>query len=201
MRDTRPEKILDTSVLAQLFTEARSQNGWLDRPVPDTLLTQLYDLTKMGPTSANCSPARFVFLRTAEGKEKLRPALSGANLDKTMSAPVTVIVAHDMAFFEKLPELFPHTDARPWFTGSEKMIFETAFRNGSLQGAYMMLAARALGLDCGPMSGFDAEKVDAAFFADTSWTVNFLCNLGYGDPDKVFDRLPRLAMDDACILA
>jgi 3-hydroxypropanoate dehydrogenase len=198
MLDRPFDEKLDENALAQLFTEARTQNGWQDRAVPDSLLEQLYDLVKMGPTSANCSPARFVFVRTPEGKEKLRPAMSGGNLEKTMAAPVTVIVAHDMEFYEKLPELFPHTDARPWFTGSQRMIEETAFRNGTLQGAYLILAARALGLDCGPMSGFDAEKVKEAFLAGTTWKVNFLCNLGYGDPAKVFDRLPRLAMQDAC---
>lgn len=201
MFDTPTGTTLDDATLAQLFTEARSHNGWLDRPVPDALLEQVYDLAKMGPTSANCSPARFVFVRTPEGKEKLRPALSGGNLDKTMAAPVTVIVAHDMAFYDKLPELFPHTDARPWFTGSQKTIDDTAFRNGTLQGAYLMLAARALGLDCGPMSGFDAAKVEEAFFGGLDWKANFLCNLGYGDRSKLFDRLPRLAMEDSAILA
>jgi 3-hydroxypropanoate dehydrogenase len=200
MRDLPFDQKLDADTLAQLFTDARTQNGWTDRPVPENLLRQLYELTKMGPTSANCSPARFVFVRTPEGKEKLRPALSGGNLDKTMAAPVTVIVAHDMEFYDKLPELFPHTDARPWFTGSQQMIHDTAFRNGTLQGAYLMLAARALGLDCGPMSGFDSGKIQETFLEGTAWKVNFLCNIGYGDPDKLFDRLPRLAMEDACKL-
>ena len=201
MKDAPYDAALSEDAIAQLFTAARTQNAWLDKPVPDAVLTRLYDLVKMGPTSANCFPARFVFVRTPEGKEKLRPALSRGNTDKTMSAPVTVIVAHDMKFYDKLPELFPHTDARPWFTGSDAMIHETAFRNGTLQGGYLIMAARALGLDCGPMSGFDPAKIDEAFLAGTSWTTNFLCNLGYGDPEKLFDRLPRLSMDDACLMA
>lgn len=198
MKDMEFDSTLDAGTLAQLFTEARSFNGWQDKPVPQDLLEQLYDLAKMGPTSANCSPARFIFVRSPEAKEKLRPALSSGNLKKTMSAPVTVIIAQDMKFYDKLPELFPHTDARSWFTGSEAAVRETAFRNSSLQGAYLMLAARALGLDCGPMSGFDAAKIEAAFCEGTDWKVNFLCNLGYGDRDSLFGRLPRLAMDDAC---
>lgn len=186
------------ATVARLFTEARSQNGWQDRAVPDQTLRDLWDILKFGPTSANCSPGRFVFVTTAAAKERLRPALSGGNLDKTMSAPVCAIIAWDPAFYDKLPELFPHTDARPWFTGSEAVAHETAFRNGTLMGGYLMLAARALGLDVGPMSGFDADKVEAAFLADRGWKPNFLCNIGYGDPSKVFDRLPRLAFDDAC---
>ncbi len=192
---------LDAAALATLFTEARSHNGWTTEPVSDELLQQVYDLVKMGPTSANCSPARFVFVRTPEGKERLKPALSAGNLDKTMSAPVTVIVAWDTAFYDKLPELFPHADARSWFTGSAEVAHETAFRNGTLQAAYLILAARSLGLDAGPMSGFDKAQVNAEFFAGTTWTANFLINLGHGDASKVFGRLPRLAFDDACQLA
>ena len=192
---------LDAAALATLFTEARSQNGWTAEPVSDDLLGQLYDLVRMGPTSVNCSPARFVFVRTAEGKERLKPTLSPSNVDKTMSAPVAVIVAWDKAFYDKLPTLFPHADARPWVAGSPEAAHETAFRNGTLQAAYLILAARSLGLDAGPMSGFDKAKVDAAFFEGSDWTVNFLINLGHGDASKVLGRLPRLPFDEACMLA
>lgn len=196
--DTAP---LDSKTLATLFTEARTHNGWTDKPVSDETLKALYDLTKMGPTSANCSPGRFVFVRSPEAKEKLRPALSSGNLEKTMAAPVTVIAAIDSEFYEKLPVLFPHADARSWFTSSAAMAEETAFRNGTLQAGYLILAARALGLDTGAMSGFDKGKVDAAFFAGTTWKSNFLINLGHGDPSKLFGRLPRLGFEDACVLA
>lgn len=189
---------LDDTALKQLFLDARTQNTWQPTPVPDALLIELYDLTRMAPTSANCSPARFVFVRTPEGKERLKPALSAGNLAKTMQAPVTVIVGTDYAFYEKLPQLFPHADAKSWFVGNPPLIEATAFRNASLQGAYLMLAARALGLDCGPMSGYDAAKVDAEFFAGTTIRSNFLINLGYGDPAGLFPRSPRLAFDDAC---
>jgi len=192
---------LDTAALATLFTDARTHNGWSAEPVSDALLQQLYDLVKMGPTSANCSPARFVFVRTPEGKQRLAPALSKGNLDKTMAAPVTVIAAWDTAFYDKLPQLFPHADARSWFTGSPATAHETAFRNASLQAGYLILAARALGLDTGPMSGFDKPLVDAAFFAGTTWTTNLLINLGHGDASKVFGRLPRLEFSEACALA
>jgi 3-hydroxypropanoate dehydrogenase len=192
---------VDDAALDALFRTARTQNKWQDRDVPDALLLKLYDLAKMGPTSANCCPARFVFVRTAEGKEKLRPALSSANLEKTMKAPVTAIVAEDMLFYEQLPRLFPHADARAWFTSSPDMAKETAFRNSSLQGAYLILAARALGLGAGPMSGFKGSVIDAAFFVGTSYRANFLVNLGYGDPAGVLERLPRLAFDEACALA
>ena len=189
---------LGDAALDQLFRDARSHNGWQDRPVTDAQLHALYDLWKMGPTSANCSPARIVFVRTPEAKEKLKPALSAGNLAKTMSAPVTAIVAMDMEFYEKLPKLFLHADARSWFLGNQPMIDDAAFRNSSLQGAYLILAARSLGIDTGPMSGFDKAKVDAAFFADTPIKSNFLCNLGYGDPAHIFARSPRLAFDEAC---
>ncbi|MES5048338.1 malonic semialdehyde reductase [Rhizobium nepotum] len=192
---------LDTKALATLFTEARTHNGWMDKPISDETLHALYDLTKMGPTSANCSPARFVFVRSPEAKEKLRPVLSSGNLEKTMAAPVTVIAAIDSEFYEKLPVLFPHADARSWFTSSPAVAEETAFRNATLQAGYLILAARALGLDTGAMSGFDKGKVDAAFFAGTTWKSNFLINLGYGDPSKLFGRLPRLTFEDACVLA
>ncbi len=194
------DAIAKDATIAQLFTKARSHNGWQDRAVPDQMLHALWDILKFGPTSANCSPGRFVFVTTPEAKEKLRPALSGGNLDKTMSAPVCAIIAWDPAFYDKLPELFPHTDARPWFTGSEKVAHDTAFRNGTLMGGYLMLAARTLGLDVGPMSGFDADKVEAAFLAERGWKANFICNIGYGDPSKLFDRLPRLAFEDACAI-
>lgn len=189
---------LDSTALDQLFLKARTHNGWLDPAIEPALLQQLYDLVKMAPTSANCSPARFVFVQSKAAKEKLKPALSAGNLDKTMSAPVTVIVANDPKFYDKLPYLFPHTDARSWFTGSAQVAETTAFRNGTLQVAYLILAARALGLDAGPMSGFDAAKVDEAFFKDSGWRSNVLVNLGYGDADKLFPRSPRLPFDEAC---
>jgi 3-hydroxypropanoate dehydrogenase len=192
---------LDASALDQLFRAARTHNGWLPRPVTDDELRAIYELMKWAPTSANCSPVRIVFVRSREAKERLRPALSSGNLDKTMAAPVTAIVGHDLEFYEKLPQLFPHADARSWFAGKPAAIETTAFRNGSLQGAYFILAARALGLDCGPMSGFDNAKVDAEFFAGTAVRSNFLCNLGHGDPAKLFARSPRLAFDDACRIA
>lgn len=189
---------LATPALEQLFLNARTYTGFTDQPVEDATLTALYDLLKWGPTSANASPARFVFVKSAAAKAKLEPALSEGNRAKTLKAPVTVIVAHDLAFYDQLPTLFPHTDARSWFAGNEALINTTAFRNGTLQGAYLMLAARALGLDCGPMSGFDNAKVDAAFFAGTTVKSNFLINLGYGAEDGVYARNPRLPFDAAC---
>jgi Nitroreductase len=191
----------DQHALDLLFLNARTHNGWQDRPVDDAVLRRVWDLARMGPTSANCSPARIVFAVSAEAKEKLRPALLIGNVDKTMAAPATAIIGYDMAFFERLPELFPHTDARAWFVGNDRLIEMTAFRNGTLQAGYMILAARALGLDCGPMSGFDNGKVDEAFFAGTTIRSNFLCNLGYGDPSKLHPRNPRLDFDDACRIA
>ncbi|MDQ0393345.1 3-hydroxypropanoate dehydrogenase [Labrys monachus] len=188
------------AALETLFTRARTFSAWRTEPVSDDLLRELYGLVRLGPTSANCSPARFVFVRTPAGKEKLRPSLSKGNLDKTMAAPVTVIVAYDTAFYEQLPKLFPHGDARSWFTSSPELSRETAFRNGSLQGAYLIVAARALGLDAGPMSGFDNAALDAAFFAGMTWKSNFLINLGYGDPAGQFGRLPRLEFEEACRL-
>lgn len=192
---------LDVTALGQLFTEARTHNGWKDQAISDETLQALYNLVKMGPTSANCSPGRFVFVRSGEGKEKLEPCLSSGNRDKTMNAPVTVIVAHDDEFYERLPELFPHGDARSWFTSSPEMAHETAFRNSSMQAAYLIMAARSLGLDTGPMSGFDPDKLNEAFFAGTTWKANLLINLGYGNPEKLYGRLPRLAFEDACQLA
>jgi 3-hydroxypropanoate dehydrogenase len=191
---------LNDAALSALFTDARSHNGWTDQGIDDALLRRLYDLLKMAPTSANCSPGRFVFLRTAAAKERLAPALSKGNLEKTMTAPVSVIVAWDTAFYDHLPALFPHADAKSWFTHSPEAAHETAFRNGSLQGAYLIMAARSLGLDVGALSGFDVKSVNEAFFAGTTWTANFIVNLGHGNPDKLFGRLPRLAFDDACQL-
>lgn len=188
---------LNDTALDQLFRTARTQNAFQDRPLEDAQLRALYELLKWGPTSANMSPARFVFVKSPEAKEKLRPALSAGNLAKTMAAPATVIVAYDEDFHEKLPYLFPHDDAKAWFDGPRENRREAAFRNGSLQGAYLILAARSLGLDTGPMSGFDNAKVDAAFFAGTAIKSNFLVNLGYGDPVGVFPRSPRLSFDEA----
>ena len=190
---------LPDASLDQLFRTARTQNAWTDAPVSDTMLMAIYDLMRMGPTSANCSPARFVFVTKDEGKAKLSPHLSSGNRAKTMKAPAVAIIGHDMKFYDQIPKLFPHAPgAREWFTGSEDMIKTTAFRNGSLQGAYFMLAARALGLDCGPMSGFDNAGVDAAFFAGTDIKSNFICAIGIGDPSAIFERSPRLAFEEAC---
>ncbi|MFN7308628.1 MAG: malonic semialdehyde reductase [Acetobacteraceae bacterium] len=191
---------LDDRALDQLFRAARTQNKWQDRPVPDAKLQELYELLKWGPTSANSSPARFVFVRTPEGKAKLKEALSAGNLEKTMAAPVTVIVCYDSYFYDKLGQLFPHADAKPWFTSSPEFAEKTAFRNGSLQGAYLMLAARAIGLDVGAMSGFDNAKVDELFLFGTGWKSNFLVNLGFGDPAGLFPRSPRLSFDEAARL-
>ena len=189
--------VLNDNALDQLFRTARTQNTYQDRPIEDAQLRALYDLLKWGPTSANMSPARFVFVKSPAAKEKLRPALSEGNLAKTMAAPVTAIVAYDEDFHEKLPYLFPHTDAKAWFDGPRENRHDAAFRNGSLQGAYLILAARSLGLGAGPMSGFDNAKVDAAFFAGTSVKSNFLVNLGYGDSAGLFPRSPRLSFDEA----
>lgn len=196
--------MLDDRSLDVLFRKARAHNGWRQKPVTDDQLRAIYELMKWGPTSANCSPARIVFVRTAEGKERLRPALSSGNTDKTMAAPVTAILAYDTRFYEHLPRLFPHNPtAMSWFSGpnNQAVAEATAFRNGSLQGAYLIVAARTLGLDVGPMSGFDNAKVDAAFFPDGRFKCNFLCNVGYGDPAKLFARSPRLSFEEACALA
>ena len=189
---------LAADALDRLFRTARTHNAWLDRPVEPDLLHRLYELLKWGPTSANISPARFLFITSSEDKQRLLPLLDEGNRGKTLAAPVTVVIGHDLAFYEKLPYLFPHTDARAWFVGNQPLIDSAAFRNGTLQGAYLMLAARALGLDCGPMSGFDNAAVDAEFFAGSAIRSNFLCNLGYGDPAALFPRSPRLAFDEAC---
>jgi 3-hydroxypropanoate dehydrogenase len=194
---------IDAGALAALFTEARTQNGWTDRPVSDDALRQVFDLMKMAPTSMNTQPARFVFLRTPAAKERLRPALSPGNVDKTLSAPVVAIIGHDVDFHEHLPRVFPHSPgAKAMFDGEDKRAFRDtfAFRNGSLQGAYFMLAARAVGLDVGPMSGFDNARVDAEFFPEGRVKSNFLCNLGHGDPAKVMQRLPRFTFEDVCSL-
>lgn len=189
---------IDAAAQDTLFRAARTQNGWREGSVSEAQLRAIYDLAKWGATSANCSPARFVFVMSQDAKAKLKPALIPGNVDKTMAAPATVVVGYDLDFYEHLPRLFPHTDARSWFAGNDELIRTTAFRNGTLQGAYLMLAARALGLDCGPMSGFDNAMVDAAFFAGTNVKSNFLCNLGIGDPAKLFPRSPRFAFDEVC---
>lgn len=188
---------LDDSSLNTLFREAHTHSHWLDKPVSDGLIHQIYDLMKWAPTSANSCPARIVFVRGAAAKEKLLMAMAPGNVDKTRAAPVTAIVAYDLEFYEQLPRLFPHADARSWFAGNQPLIATTAFRNGTLQGGYLILAARALGLDAGPMSGFDNEKVDEAFFAGTQIKSNFLVNLGYGDAGKLYPRNPRLTFAEA----
>lgn len=191
--------MLDDKALDTIFRTARSHNAWQDRPVSDAQLEQIYEVMKWGSTSANCSPARILFVKSAQAKEKLKPLLMEGNQAKTMAAPVCAIIGYDVEFYEKLPELFPHDlTAKTWFNGSAEFAEQTAFRNGSLQGAYLMIAARALGLDCGPMSGFDVDGVTDAFFAGTTYKANFLCNIGYGDASALFDRSPRLAFDDAC---
>lgn len=206
---------LNDEGLNLLFREARTQLGWLDKPVSDETLFQLYDLMKWGPTSVNCCPARILFLRTPEARQRLLPALAPGNVDKAMTAPVTAIIAYDGRFYDQLPKLFPHTDARAWFVDTPELADATAKRNSSLQGAYLIIAARALGLDCLPMSGFDQAKVDHEFFPrpagtadtfdqeyfpDSHIKTNFLCSLGYGDPSKLFPRSPRLDFDEACKL-
>ncbi len=188
------------NMLDTLFQNARTHYSWTSAEVSDAELAQLYDAVKYGPTSANTSPARFVFLRTPDARERLRPALSAGNVDKTLSAPVVTIVAWDPHFYDRLPELFPHADARAWFAGDAALAEETAFRNSTLQGAYLILAARAMGLDCGPMSGFDRGRVDEIFFGESGWRSNFLVNLGHGDGAGLFPRAPRLAFSDACVV-
>ena len=192
--------MLDDAALDIIFRTARTQNAWTDTPISAETLRALYDVLKFGPTSANCSPARFAFLRTAESRQRLFPALSAGNVEKTLTAPVTVIVAYDPRFYDRLPQLFPHADARAWFAGNAALAEETAFRNGTLQGAYLIIAARAVGLDAGPMSGFDKAIVDSTFFAESGLKSNFLVNLGYGDPAGLFPRSPRLEFDEACLL-
>ena len=192
-------KVMSNDDLDLIFRNARTHSAWQDRPVEDALLRQVYDLAKMGPTSANMCPMRIVFVKSREAKERLKPALDPGNVNKTMAAPVTAIIGMDVHFYEQLPKLFPHTDTKSWFKDLPEDVLEyTALRNSSLQGAYFMLAARALGLDCGPMSGFDNAKVDAAFFAGTTVKSNFLCNLGYGDASTLHPRSPRLSFEEAC---
>lgn len=192
-------QIVNDAALDAIFRNARSQNGWLDKPLAPTLLQAIYDLARMGPTSANCSPARFLFLTTPEAKERLKPFLMPTNVQKVMSAPVTVIFGYDLKFYDRIPQLFPHNPgAREWFSGNAQLAETTAFRNGSLQAAYFMMAARSLGVDCGPMSGFDNAGVDRTFFAGTDIKSNFICAMGAGDPAKVFPRNPRLSFDEAC---
>ena len=181
-----------------IFEDARTHTAWQERPVPDDLLRRVYDVAKMGPTSANCCPMRVVFVKSVEAKARLKPCLSEGNVDKTMKAPATAIVSYDSQFYELMPALFPHRDMRSGFAANAELARTTAFRNGSLQGAYLIIAARALGLDCGPMSGFDNAKLDAEFFPDGRWKSNFLINLGKADPAKVFPRNPRLSFDEAC---
>jgi len=189
---------LDDHSLDTLFRTARSHNGWQEQPVSETQLRQLYDLMKMGPTSANSCPVRLVFICSDEAKSRLRECLDKGNVEKSMTAPVVAVIGMDLEFHEKLPKLFPHTDARAWYAGKPEKIRETAFRNSSLQGAYLILAARSLGLDCGPMSGFDKDKLDAAFFPGGTIKSNFICAIGYGDPEKLYPRHPRLDFDEAC---
>ncbi|RCK53912.1 hypothetical protein TH25_00620 [Thalassospira profundimaris] len=188
--------MIDQKALDILFHDARSHNGWLDKKVDRALLKQAWDIAVMGPTSANCEPMRVVFVESSDAKARLEPLMAEGNRAKTMTAPVTAIIGQDMEFYEKLPALFPHADARSWFVGNEELIQATAFRNASLQGAYLIMALRALGLDCGPMSGFDADGVDREFFAGTAVKTNFMINIGYGDPAKLFDRSPRMSFDD-----
>jgi 3-hydroxypropanoate dehydrogenase len=192
---------LDSEARDLLFLKARTNTAWLDQPVSDDTLRELYNLMKCGPTSANTTPARFLFLRTKEAKERLKPALAPGNVDKTMAAPVTAIVAYDSKFYEHIPRLFPQMPAmKEMFASNSQLAETTAFRNGSLQGGYLVIAARAVGLDCGPMSGFDNAKVDAEFFSGQTWKSNFLCNLGHGDPSKLFPRNPRFEFDEVCKL-
>ena len=184
----------------QLFDNARTHNVFTSQAVPEATLRQLYEMMKWAPTSANCSPARIVFVSTPAAKERLVSCMAPANADKTRQAPVTAIIGMDMEFHEKLPKLFPHADAKAWFTGKPDFIHSTAFRNSSIQGGYFIIAARAVGLDCGPMSGFDNAKVDAEFFAGTPVKSNFICNLGHGDASKLFPRSPRLSFEEVCSL-
>jgi len=194
-------KSITKEAMDQLFTEARTHSAWHNEAVTDETLRRLFELLKWAPTSANCNPARLIFVKTPAAKAKLLSAVAPGNIEKTKSAPITAIIAQDMEFYEQLPKLFPITDARAWFVGNSTLIENTAFRNSSLQGAYLILAARAVGLDCGPMSGFDNVKMDNLFFEGTKWKSNFLCNLGYGDSSKLFPRLPRLSFDEACKIA
>jgi 3-hydroxypropanoate dehydrogenase len=193
-------RIINDAALDQIFRQARTHRSWTGETVSDVVLQAAYDLARMAPTSANCSPMRVVFVKSIEAKERLKPALSKGNVEQTMKAPVTAIIGYDLQFYDLLPRLYPFADARSWFAGDDPLIRATAFRNGSLQGAYFIIAARAVGLDCGPMSGFDNAKVDAAFFSDGRAKSNFLCNLGYGDGGRMQSRAPRLEFDEACTI-
>jgi 3-hydroxypropanoate dehydrogenase len=192
------ERIIDDAALERLFRQARTHRSWTDRPVSDEVLQAVYDLAKMGPTSSNCSPARFVFVKSREAKQRLLPCLDEGNLRQTDTAPVTAIVAYDSRFYEEFPKLNPRIDPQRYARRAEAAIYAEAMRNGSLQGGYFIIAARALGLDCGPMGGFDRDKVNAEFFPDGRWKSNFLCNLGYGDGQSIKPRAPRLAFEEAC---
>jgi 3-hydroxypropanoate dehydrogenase len=192
--------MLNDIALSTLFFDARTHNGWRDKPVTDEQLQRIYELMKWGPTSANSSPARIVFVKSSQAKEKLLACMNPGNVEKTKAAPVTAIIGMDMEFYEKLPQLSPHNNARSWFVGNQPVIDTTAFRNSSLQGGYFIMAARAIGLDCAPMSGFDADKMNETFFAGTTIKTNFVCSLGYGDTSKLHPRGPRLAFDEACRL-
>ena len=192
--------ILSQNSLDILFNNARSHSFWQEKDVSEDILQEIYDLAKLGPTSANCLPMRIVFVKSEVEKEKLKSCMFEGNVEKTVLAPVTALFAYDLKFYEHLPILFPFVDARPWFTSSEQDTFEHSFRNATLQAAYFIIAARAKGIDCGPMSGFDSAKVNALFFKDTSYKINFMCNLGYGITDKLHPRLPRLSFDDTCVL-
>lgn len=190
---TLPKPAMD-----QLFFNARTHNAFTNKPVADETLREIWNILRWGPTSANCSPLRVVFVKSPAAKDKLIPCMAPTNADKTRSAPVTAVLGMDMEFYEKLPKLFPHADARSWFKGNEQLIKDSAFRNSSLQGAYFIVAARAVGLDCGPMSGFDNAAVDKAFFSGTPVKSNFVCNLGYGDHSKLFPRSPRFEFEEVC---
>lgn len=191
--------VIDQAAISVLFTDARSQNGWSDTPISDDELREAFDIAKFGPTSMNTQPMRLVFLRSDEAKERLRPAMAPTNVDKVMGAPVVAIIAYDTEFHTQLGKVFPHNpNAQGFFTGNPATIEPTAFRNGSLQAAYLMLALRAVGLDVGPMSGFDPAKVNEQFFADTPLRVNMICGIGHGEPTKVFGRSPRLSFDEVC---
>lgn len=190
--------MLDTKSLDAIFRNARTHSHWQEKPVSDAVLKQVYELARMAPTSANTQPMRVVFIKSAAEKEKLKPCLDAGNVDKTMKAPVTALIAYDLEFYENMPKLFPQTDARSWYVGKPEKIQYTAFQNGTLQGAYFIIAARAMGLDYGPMGGFNSAKCDETFFKGTPWRSNFLCNLGYGEPSKLYPRNPRLDFEAAC---
>ncbi len=190
--------MLDAKSLDTIFRNARTHSHWQEKPVSDAVLKQVYELARMAPTSANTQPMRVVFIKSAAEKEKLKPCLDAGNVDKTMKAPVTALIAYDLEFYENMPKLFPQTDARSWYVGKPEKIQFTAAQSGTLQGAYFIIAARALGLDCGPMGGFNSAKCDEAFFKGTPWRSNFLCNVGYGEPSKLHPRNPRLDFEEAC---